>query len=69
MAAAKKGPVFHLMPLNTCTKPFYFTLGKDIDVAQKLRAAGKVKSMIGKQMEYALVDVREQEEFSKGIFS
>ena len=43
MAAAKKGPVFHLMPLNTCTKPFYFTLGKDIDVAQKLRAPRKSK--------------------------
>ena len=27
MAAAKKGPFFHLMPLNTYTKPVYFTLG------------------------------------------
>jgi len=27
MAAAKKGPVFHLMPLNTYIKPVYFTLG------------------------------------------
>ena len=27
MAAAKKGPVFHLMQLNTYTKPVYFTLG------------------------------------------
>jgi len=33
-------------------------------MAQKL-SVQKVKSMIGKQMEYALVDVREQEEFSK----
>ena len=27
MTAAKKGPVFHLMPLNTYTKSVYFTLG------------------------------------------
>ena len=27
MTAAKKGPVFHLMSLNTYTKPVYFTLG------------------------------------------
>ena len=27
MAAAKKGPFFHLMPLNTYTNPVYFTLG------------------------------------------
>ncbi len=27
MAAAKKGPVFHLMQLTTYTKPVYFTLG------------------------------------------
>ena len=27
MAAAKKGPFFHLMPLPTYTKPVYFTLG------------------------------------------
>ena len=27
MAAAKKGPFFHLMPLDTYTKPVYFTLG------------------------------------------
>ena len=33
-------------------------------MAQKL-SVQKLKSMIGKQMAYALVDVREQEEFSK----
>ena len=27
MAAAKKGPFFHLMPLNTFNKPVYLTLG------------------------------------------
>jgi len=27
MAAAKKGPVFHLIQLTTYTKPVYFTLG------------------------------------------
>jgi hypothetical protein len=27
MAAAKKGPFFHLMPLNPYTKPVYFSLG------------------------------------------
>jgi rhodanese-related sulfurtransferase len=35
-----------------------------MDMAKKL-SVQKIKSMIGKQVEYALIDVREQEEFSK----
>ena len=33
-------------------------------MAKKL-SVQRIKSMIGKQVEYALIDVREQEEFSK----